>query len=58
MNKYLMLLPEDEPFADWSHHDRYANQGHFSEENVAPHQKAAREVRDMVQRLVQDGILQ
>lgn len=57
-NRYLRLLPKGEPFVNWSHHDRYANREHFSEENVTPHREAARGIRGMVRRLIQDGILQ
>ena len=47
----LRLLP-DEPFQDWSHHNRYANRCHFNETDVMPHSKAAQTVRDMVQHAV------
>ena len=51
---FLGRLPRAEPFADWSHHDRYANQSHFKRANVELHRKAALAVRDMTQHLGQD----
>lgn len=47
---YLASLPDDEPFDDWSIHNRYANQDHFESANVAPHRNAARQIGDVVQR--------
>ena len=47
--RFLRWLPMGEPFFDWSHHDRYANQSHFERANVDPHREAARAVRDMMQ---------
>ena len=52
---YLLQLPAGEPFHDWSHHDRYASGGHYSEPAVVPHQDAARKVRLMLQRASLDG---
>ena len=53
--KYVRQLPHKNPFADWSHHNRYASRVHFGRENVTPHRDAARTVRDMVQSAEQDG---
>lgn len=55
--RYLVLLPRDTPFDDWSHHDRYANRSHFAKARVDPHREAARTIRDMVQKLTRDGPL-
>ena len=55
--QYLRLLPVGAPFADWSHHDRYAHRRHFNRGNVNPHREASRAIRGMAQRLVQDGLL-
>jgi hypothetical protein len=46
--QYARLLPEGEPFADWSHHDRYAHRRHFNRENVERHREAAGAIRAMV----------
>lgn len=54
---YLVLLPNDKPFADWSIDDRYANRCHFRRANVAPHQSAAGQVRRVVERAELDGII-
>ena len=40
----------DEPFNDWSVHDRYANRNGFTRSNVEPHRAAARRICDMVDR--------
>ena len=53
----LRLFPNDDPFADWSHHDRYAHRRPFTGNNVAPHQTAARTIVNMVQNAKQDGLL-
>ena len=52
--RYLRLLPAGEPFADWSHHDRYAHRRHFKREGVQRHADAARAVRTMVQSLAEE----
>ena len=52
--RYLRLLPGGEPFADWSHHDRYAHRRHFNQERAHRHGEAARAVRAMVQILAGD----
>ena len=52
--QYLRLLPKGEPFADWSHHDRYAHGRHFDRAGAERHRAAAREIRGMVQGLAED----
>ena len=52
--RYLRLLPGGEPFADWSHHDRYAHRRHFKRKGVERHADAARAVRTMVQSLAEE----
>ena len=47
---YLALFSDGKPFADWSIDGRYANRRHFQSANVTPHQDAARQVADVVQR--------
>ena len=47
-DRYLELLPDGEPFADWAHHDRYVHRGRFSQVTVSPHREAAQRVRLMV----------
>ena len=47
-SRYLRLLPRNRPFADWSHHDRYAHRCHFHKTVVEPHRKAAWKIREMV----------
>ena len=54
---YLTLLPNGKPFACWSINGRYANRRHFQSANVAPHQSAAGQVRRVVERAEQDGML-
>lgn len=53
----LRLFPGDDPFTDWSHHDRYAHQGAFARSDVAPHQAAAGAILNLVQSAAQDGLL-
>jgi len=45
----LAALPAGSPFADWSHHDRYARRGYSGEAAVHRHRCAANGVRRMVQ---------
>lgn len=47
--RFLRLLPDGAPFADWSHHHRYGASGYGTEESVRSHREAAREVWAMVQ---------
>lgn len=53
-SKYIPLLPDGEPFSDWSHHDRYAHRENFDKTNVEPHREAAQEIRRMVEQAAQD----
>ena len=55
--RYLNMLPPRNPFTKWSIHNRYAQHHHFSRVGVQPHRKAARDVRTMVERARQDGVL-
>ena len=55
--RYLGMLSAGTPFADWSHHNRYANRTHFPQPDVRAHRKAARQVREMVRRAQKDGKL-
>lgn len=55
--RYLHMLPGGSPFANWSHHDRYGHRSNFSKQNVAQHRKAAWEIRRVVRRAIQDGLL-
>lgn len=41
-------FPDDEPFDDWSHHDRYAHRGCFRSDNVGRHRHAAEGICRMV----------
>ena len=47
--QYLDMLPDGEPFDDWSTADRYAHGSHFSDAGVSPHRSAADAVRKMMQ---------
>ena len=53
-NRYLRQLPCNEPFANWSHHDRYAHGCHFDRVTVDPHRNAAQEIDQMVGSIAQD----
>ena len=53
--RYLGLLPHDGPFQDWSHNDRYANRGHFSEAGTMRHREAARKILAMVELAVEEN---
>ncbi len=55
--QYLQLLPAGTPFADWHHNNRYAHRGHATGANLSPHHQAARAIRNLVQRMAQDGQL-
>ena len=47
--RYVEELPSGRPFADWSHHDRYARKGHSGEHAVGRHRIAASGIHRMVQ---------
>ena len=53
--RYSGRLPKNNPFRDWSHHDRYAHRGHWEEASLERHRDAARGVLNMVQFARQDG---
>ena len=55
--RYLRLLPHDEPFANWSHHDRYANRGCFQKQGTERHREASRNILKMVELAVEDSPL-
>lgn len=48
--QYLALLPDGEPFADWSEQNRYASRQHFHKAEVAPRRAAAQKIQAMVAR--------
>ena len=52
---YAKLLQTSNPFADWSHNDRYANGDRFSDNCIQHHRDAARDVLTMVQRVILEG---
>ena len=54
--QFVRLLPAEAPFADWSHHDRYANRRYFDAERAERHRDAAGAVRDMVLRARRGGM--
>ena len=41
-------FPKDEPFDDWSHHDRYAHRERFRSSDVRRHRDAAEQIYLMV----------
>ncbi len=53
--RYLRLLPCGEPFADWSHHDRYAHRSHIKKNTVESHCEATKMILLLVQTLLLDG---
>ena len=55
--RFRRQLPQGSPFADWSHHDRYAPTGYVQSGGVGQHRKAALGIRRMIQRARQDGTL-
>ncbi len=54
---FAAMLPDGEPFEDWSHHDRYATRKHFRPAGVEAHREAAARVCKIVRRAMQDGRL-
>jgi len=52
---FLHHLPDSNPFAAWSHHNRYASSRHFDEPAVARHREAAKRVRRFCLRLMVSG---
>ena len=55
--QYLDQLPPGEPFADWSHHDRYAHGGYCGRTDVETHRNAADAVGTIVESARQNGLL-
>ena len=55
--RYLAKLPPGRPFVNWSHHNRYADGGHFDELVVRPHREATKEIFPIVELARQDGWL-
>lgn len=55
--QYLDQLVPGEPFADWSHHDRYAQGGYCGRTDVEAHRNAADAVGTIVESARQNGLL-
>ena len=55
-SEYLDRLPPGEPFADWSHHDRYAHGGYCGRSDVEAHREAAAAVGAIVEAARQNGL--
>ena len=55
--QYLDRLPPGEPFADWSHHDRYAHGDHCGRVDVEAHRDAAEAVGEIVESVRQNGLI-
>ena len=55
--RYVNLLPVGEPFADWSHDDRYVHRICVKPSGVSAHRQAALRVRGIVELATQDGHL-
>ena len=53
--QYLDQLPPGDPFADWSHHDRYAQGDYCGRADVEAHRDAAEAVGAIVQSVMQNG---
>lgn len=47
--RYARELAAENPFSDWSHHDRYAREGYAGSEEVSEHRAGAQQVRQMIQ---------
>ena len=56
-SRYLGLLPSAPPFVNWSHHNRYAADSHFSENSTQPNRVGAECVVRMVRAAKQDNLL-
>ena len=54
-NWFLSRLPQGSPFADWSHHDRYAHRSGIQKGHVETHRTAALGVLRMIKRARQEG---
>ena len=55
--RYLSILPSVSPFGDWSHHNRYAGDAHFTVGTTQPRRLGAQSVYQMVLSAQQDGLL-
>ena len=55
--QYLDQLVSGEPFADWSHHDRYAHGGYCRKTDVETHRNADDAVGNIVESARQNGFL-
>lgn len=55
--RYSRHLSSQNPFSNWSHHDRYAHRGYANQKGVGQHRDAARKIRRVAQQAQQDGIL-
>ena len=55
--RYLGMVPSVSPFGDWSHHNRYAGDAHFTADTTTPHREGAESVAQMVLSAQQDGLL-
>lgn len=55
--RYAKQLAGQNPFADWSHHDRYARKGYAGSGELSKHRAGARQVRQMVQMASLDDTL-
>ncbi len=47
--EYLRGFPSDDPFANWSQDERYADGEYIDREHVEPHREAAQKVNYLVQ---------
>ena len=47
--RYVNAISAENPFSDWSHHDRYARKGYAGSGEVGKHRAGARQIRRMVQ---------
>ena len=54
--QYVRMLPNENPFNSWSHHNRYSNSSHFTKENTSPHRSGATKVNQMLEQARLDGI--
>ena len=56
-NWFLSKLPQGAPFANWSHHDRYAHRSDIQPGDVETHRSAALGVFRMIKRARQEGLM-
>lgn len=55
--RFLSQFSDNNPFADWSVHDRYSHRDHIAIEQLETHREAARKIRTSVQLFALDGQL-